>query len=1010
MTIGRTTEESFNGALGRALRLACVHWSDHPESIRVEETGLLHAQLGLKPDLLINDGISPPVIIECSFLALDADQDAKRRLGLETRQGRFRISTAISLHIPNQFRRIQGFNIEDALIQGASLFYSVHQLSERQGQLSIADISHRRWPSLGFIQGTVFDLASLLPSIGFPRERMEDIADNVARLVEEAASGLEITLSAKEQQQIAHYLHQRSSLKGLRTMMVLWLNALLTQQRLAAQGVEGIPHVDLLGDTYPDVRAQMKIWNDINRQNWNSVFEPAIEALRLSGKFNLAETSRMLSKLIQAIGQIETAQLGVHISVGAELFPKLSEDRKQAAAFYTQPATAELLAGLTILPDRLSEDEWADADLFRKRHLSDLACGTGTLLRAGYRRIATLHEQASGNLGSLKRLHTHAMEGGLIGTDISPIAAHLTSSSLAALGYGAPYGDTQIGWIDVGGGKAQTGSLEYFATDKIVDLFNIGSGKATGNYSRDKNSVSIPDASLDWILMNPPYSRTRGGQSVFDVAGLSKQERTICQKRWRVLVRNEPVNNQAGLAASFLALARRKCKPGGRIGFVLPLSAAFAQSWAITRRMMEEEFEDLLAITVASGQALGRRAFSADTGMEEMLLIATKGENHHAHGIPASKQIHCLTLREPVLRVGEAGELARVIQEAIKSVRGSDSAYPIWIGDEDVGQVCMFKVKMDGAPWNPLGVLHADLASAANALLEGNLQFNGHMVSIGVPMSPMRELFDIGPTHHLIGHLRGRNPYGAFEFHPVANSVDAIGPDRALWKADCTEQRCLVVPLTHKGTAPRGVGSEEKREAMRQFRSTLFYSRNMRWTSQVLLAATGAYRGMGGRAWTSLQHEDQRVCKAFALWANSTLGFLVHWTQGQRTQSGRATTQMKALTNIPCPRLDKIPETQLECAAQVFDKLSDKELLPACQAHADEVRKIIDQVVLKMLNLNGDEIHNILSTLRWLWCNEPSVHAQNRKALTLLEENEGNYIRKCRRERGSITQVRSHHV
>lgn len=985
MAIGRTTEESFNSALGRALRETSARWSETPEFIRVEETNLLHAQSGLKPDILINDGIFPPVILECSFSAPDADQDAIKRLGLETRQGRFRIRTTLALHIPEHFRQIQGVTIADILLDGEPLAYAVHQLSERQGQLSITETSHRRWPKRGFIQGTVFDLASLLPSIGLPRERVEDIADDVARLVEEAANGLEITLSSKQQQQIAHHLHQRSPLKGLRTMMVLWLNALLTQQRLAVQGAEGVPYIDLISDTYPDVRAQMKTWREVNQRNWNSVFEPAIDVLQLSSKFNLFETSRMLSKLICATQQIETAQLGLHISVGAELFPKLSEDRKQAAAFYTQPATAELLANLTIARSLLTADQWRDADLFRNRHLSDLACGTGTLLRAGYRRVATLHEQAGGTSESLGHLHANAMEGGLIGTDISPIAAHLTSSSLAALGYGAPYGDTQIGWIDVGGGKGQTGSLEYFATQKIVDLFNVGSGKSTGNDNNGENSVAVPDASLDWILMNPPYSRTRGGQSVFDVAGLSDTERHACQKRWRLLVKGEPVNNQAGLASSFLALARRKCKPGGRIGFVLPLSAAFAESWAITRRMMEEEFEDIVAIVIASGQALGRRALSADTGMEEMLLVATKRANHNPNGGHVSNPIHCITLREPVLRVGEAGEVARAIQGAIKNIQGSTASYPVRVGDDEIGQICRFTATVSGTPWNPLGVLHADLALAANALLDGELLFNGHAVPIGVPMSPMKDLFEIGPTHHLIGHLPGRSQLGAFEFNPVFDPVDAIGPDRALWKADSRAQKRLIVSLTHKGSAPVGVGSEGKREAMRQFRSTLFYARNMRWTSQALLAATAAYSGMGGRAWASLQHKDERVRKAFALWANSTLGFLVHWTQGQRTHSGRATTQMKALANIPCPRLDQIPKARLDQAALTFDALSNKELLPACQAHTDKVRKKMDQAVLEMLNLNHGEIPQTLKNLRWLWCNEPSVHGQNQKALILLK-------------------------
>ena len=338
-------------------------------------------------------------------------------------------------------------------------------------------------------------------------------------------------------------------------------------------------------------------------------------------------------------------------------------------------------------------------------------------------------------------------------------------------------------------------------------------------------------------------------------------------------MKNEPVNNQAGLAASFLALARRKCKPAGRIGFVLPLSAAFAESWAVTRCMLEEEFEDLVAITVASGQALGKRALSADTGMEEMLLVGTKRMNHSENDEQISSLVHCMTLREPVLRIGEAGEVGRAIQRAVMNVQNSiASHYPVHVGQDEIGQICVFKVKTSGAPWSPLGVLHADLALAADALLDGVLLFNGDAVPIGIPMSPLKDLFKIGPTHDLIGHLSGKDPRGAFEFHPVVDSVDAMGPDRALWKADSIAQKRLIVPLTHKGTVPKGVESRKKLDAMRQFSSTLFYSRNMRWTSQTLLAATTTYDGMGGRAWTSLQHQDERIRKAFC-----AVGQLYSW-------------------------------------------------------------------------------------------------------------------------------------
>ena len=159
---------------------------------------------------------------------------------------------------------------------------------------------------------------------------------------------------------------------------------------------------------------------------------------------------------------------------------------------------------------------------------------------------------------------------------------------------------------------------------------------------------------------------------------------------------------------------------------------------------------------------------------------------------------------------------------------------------------------------------------------------------------------------------------------------------------------------------------------MRRYQSTLFYARNMRWTSQALLAATTQRSTMGGRAWTTLEHKDARVQKAFALWTNSTFGMVVHWTQGQRTHTGRSTTQIGALKQIPCPRLDRLKDAALNQAAADFDLLAETDLLPACQAHRDQARVAIDESVIRMLELPSQAIATI-ATLRWLWCNEPSV-------------------------------------
>ena len=581
------------------------------------------------------------------------------------------------------------------------------------------------------------------------------------------------------------------------------------------------------------------------------------------------------------------------------------------------------------------------------------------------------------------------MEGGLIGTDVSPIAAHLTSSSLAAIGVGEPYGDTQIGWINVKIGErySMIGALGYFKTDEMRDFLDDVAGRSSGKEQSVEGvdgsvSVYIPDEFVDWILMNPPYSRTRKGQSAFDIAGLTEAQRKECQKEWGKAVKNEPANLKAGMAASFLALARRKVKPGGRIGFVLPLTAAFAETWAVTRRMVEREFTDITAIAVVCGKAWGKDNLSADTDMGEMILVATRRTDPVRNG--GHSPVKCVTLNAPVTRPGEAGEIARAISKANDMVKEAWENRPIIAGKAEIGQVCVFDAGGEGAPWGPLGVVHAGLASAADKMACGRFEFLGKSIDLNVDMTIVKELFRMGPTHHLVGHLQGGNAIGAFELFPVTNPADAIDEDRSLWKADCEKQCSLVVPPTHKGVPV----DDEKCREMRARRSRLFYARGIQWTSQALLAATTKHKAMGGSAWTGLDHDDIRVCKAFALWANSTLGLMVHWTKGQRTQIGRSRTQVRAISQMPCPKLDEIGNDMLDFAAAEFDRLASRRLLPTCQAHADEARWKIDSVAAEMLGL-PDDANEIISELRVLWCHEPSVHGNNGAALAHLAARDG---------------------
>ena len=312
----------------------------------------------------------------------------------------------------------------------------------------------------------------------------------------------------------------------------------------------------------------------------------------------------------------------------------------------------------------------------------------------------------------------------------------------------------------------------------------------------------------------------------------------------------------------------------------------------------------------------------------------------------------------------------------------SASARPIHVGGEEIGSVAVFKPEEDGAPWSYLGVENADLAIDSLLLAKGELREwkTGQVHKIQCGMTTLEKMFQVGPTHDLIGHLAGRDPRGAFEFHRLADER-VIARDVSLWEANCRTQKRLIAEPTHKGLEVR----KEPAKRMRAKKGKLLYQRNMSWLSQALLAASTKDDVLGSSAWTTLRIGDARIRKAFALWANSVLGFIVHWTRGQRTQKGRSRVQIGALRQIPAPNLARLPAAKLEQAANHFDEMAKLELKPACQAHCDENRKRIDEAVCEMLSLPAT-LEKTIDKLRNAWCAEPSVHGGNKTALKLLKK------------------------
>ena len=619
--MSKSHEQMFNYALGKALKKVNHRYSQ--ENLVYSEQLEIAYKNGnyIRPDILIDDKETPNIIIECSYKACDAEGDARNRLDAKyPHKDGTPINTTFAVFIDQKFRDSKTTDeIKEELLKNHLLQYAIYQQikDEKKETLTVF-----RWPEKGFVRSTIFDLSFLIPSVATPKENLLQISETIANQVKEAARCLSRSFSIEQEKQISKKVFQKSPLSGMRTAMVTWLNALLLQQLLYSNDRKNVPPLHSTENKEYNGYLQLEHWDTIMDINWIKVFEPARNTLSKALQKSPFESAEALKLLIKSVHQITSTRLGSGIDIGAELFPRLSDDRKETAAFYTQAPSAEFLATLTIEENDLSEKEWADPDLMKKHQLVDMACGTGTLLRAAYRRILNLHEKHHKDTWDRKKMHEDAMEKGIVGIDISAIATHLTVTSLSAMCSTVDYANNRIFSVKVGGDVGYVGSLELFSSEFLTQILN----KTTKTSQDDEKDTffNVKDGSVQWVIMNPPYSRTDGKKGAFDVSGFSKEERQRCQKRWGTLIAKKPVNKVAGMAASFLVLAKMKCKPNGRIGFVLPLTAAFAQSWQETRAMVEKCFDDIIVVAISGGKALKGKAISADTNMEEMFLIARK--------------------------------------------------------------------------------------------------------------------------------------------------------------------------------------------------------------------------------------------------------------------------------------------------------------------------------------------------------------------------------------------------
>ena len=825
----------------------------------------MHA-IGKRPVIIVNHPGSLPVIIESEFEpARTVEEDARSRLGSKLSTDGRRIEQVIALKIPSSIATVKQQHLEEEL--STALF--------RYALLMVNGLAQTRWPEKGYIEGHIDDFISFVEQTALSESTMTkgmavletsiSVAENIIHR--------DNYLGISTQQKLAELLNQVEGEQTTRMAMAILANGVSFHNTIAnLHKVLGLSDLrsslgyyvqSKISDEWKRIYTEINYWPIlyIAREILNSL--PPIIA------------SRVFSVLVESAQQLERIGATSQHDLSGRMLQRLIADRKFLATYYTLPSSASFLAELAI--SRLNVD-WSNPEEITKLRIGDFACGTGALLNAAYSSVLARYRRTGGDD---RKLHAPLIEKTLVGTDIMPAATHLTASILSSAHPAEPFLNTTIITLpygknkNVGGDTIDLGALDLIKEEYVFSLFEISQERVKGGANGNSDNVHIPHKSFDLVIMNPPFTRPtnhEGGHKkvpnpAFAGFKTSMEEQGKMGNKLKGS-RNKQMagHGNAGLASNFIDVAHSKIKEGGVLALVIPYAFVSGSSWGNARQMLELYYQEIMVVSIANSKENGS-AFSADTAMAEVLLIAKR-----THGQNETKPtVTYVNLDHRPGSISEAGIATQIISKLANTV---DVGRLYYGTDISFGN---FITSLNGFN-NFAGIADVDVIRTASALYDGDLLLPRQGIVKGVTLMRLKELGVRGlvdrdvdsPEASTSGMPRG--PFYRSEINTTIQSV--LYP--FLWNHDREKETRLVVTPDCQGI-PRDKQEDRARLLWNEYASRLFFNRNFRLSSQPLLACFTSVKAIGGAAWPGFRCHDKRHDIPILLFANSTLGLIAHW-------------------------------------------------------------------------------------------------------------------------------------
>jgi hypothetical protein len=733
-------------------------------------------------------------------------------------------------------------------------------------------------------------------------------------------------------------------------------NAMIFQEQLATSGGDG--RVDSLRayDNEPDPIAQIKahwhwIWTKINYVPIFQFGESILEEIPISQ--SAIASIRWLMKEAKAICANQSA---LRHDLMGRIYHWLLHHAKYLGTYYTATSSATLLLKLTFAHN------WAGQDFGTPKNLanfvvSDLACGTGTLLMASAQALTDQFIVSRVKSGrslaetDLKHLHETLMENVLFGYDVLPSAVHLTASTLGMLAPNVTYRKMNLFVMPMGiqGRTTRLGSLDFIGHSRVLTQLSLDNSqmevKQAGIVAEHYAVAEVP--TLDLCVMNPPFVRSVGGNLLF--GSLPDDERAKLQTELKKRAKNLPASITAGLGSVFMAIADKHLRVGGRMAFILPVALATGEAWGVSRKLIADGYH--LETVIVSHDA-ERPNFSENTDLSEIMFIARKLKKNEAPG-----DTSYVNLWHNPRTIYEAMDMADRVRESIAgglddagvaSVRG--------VGGRKLAEVIQLPPTHGDAQWIGVQFAQALTLRAAVSLGQRELAVPGQPI-VEVPLCPLGVMGQLGYDRRDIHDAftiseTDWSPYPAFWNHD-AKTVTSIGQQPNSWLSPRTAAaagRKLKSATAVAGSSGRILLAERL------------------WPITHRVLAVGFNEAVLGNTWWAFKSDlssDQE--KALLLWLNSTPSLLIFLSHRVATRSAWMQVKKPQWAAMPVLDVCNLPTETLAHLADDYDALHNKQLLALARLDVDPIRGGIDDALSAALGLPD------MKPIRQLLAREPGL-------------------------------------